>query len=220
MYISDYCYVILFYCSFMYISDCCYVILFYWISQGRNFLFSRIIKDTYNVLIKIWSPLGKYQSDGNVIHDFPLSWLYSICIPGNSLFVLKMPSCNLRNSTKQWCNRWKYRVVFSGSIKSNCQWFLLTNILFSNSHTFTINKYSWGNLREIEVNTYIAPGGGTLYLTPIFVSLPSSLCPTVLEKFSQSCAICASLSILSVTSSHEALCQARSATERMRGKIM
>ena len=68
-------------------------------------------------------------------------------------------------------------------------------------------------------STYIAPGGGRWYLIFCLSRRASSLYPSVFENRSQSSACALSLTALSVSFSHSALCHALSAKASRRGKM-
>ena len=92
----------------------------------------------------------------------------------------------------------------------------------SDSHwqtTESLVKQLMAFLSHAVCSTYIAPGGGRWYLIFCLSRRVSSLYPSVLENRSQSSIWALSLSVLSVTFSHSALCHALSAKASRRGKI-
>ena len=87
-----------------------------------------------------------------------------------------------------------------------------------------IKKINWKAMLDtaplIKPASDLAPGGGTRYCTPILSSRTSSLFPRAAANLTQSAFIISSLFFLSVISSQDALCHARSASASKRGKIM
>ena len=67
---------------------------------------------------------------------------------------------------------------------------------------------------------YLAPGGGRWYAMFNWSRRGSSLYPNVLTNLSQSLLVSSSLLFFSCSSSHDALCHARSASARSLGKTM